>query len=254
MKTIEETFKAEKEILEEFFFKNRVNFILTKQIKFNYLTTQTYISNNIFTSKEYNFNFFKEKVKSFTHYLFSLYILKHRNLENSFGNFNEAPIDFYALDESIEFYLLDETNDENYYKLNKLYFNDVDFQIEQGLKHFINTMMKMEKKNYSKTPLKPFKIMLGLDVCLEENDVIEYDVVITYTETVLHDDEETNYPTILAKPIFKCVDCVICLSTNPDILFCDCGHICICYKCDIVKNLGVCPMCRVRSTIKRIVK
>ena len=39
MKTIKESFKAEKEILEEFF-KNRITFVLTKQTKFNYLTQQ----------------------------------------------------------------------------------------------------------------------------------------------------------------------------------------------------------------------
>ena len=63
MKTIKESFKAEKEILEEFF-KNRITFVLTKQIKFNYLTQQEYTSNNIFTPEEYNLDFFlKKKLK-----------------------------------------------------------------------------------------------------------------------------------------------------------------------------------------------
>ena len=73
MKTIKESFKAEKEILHEFF-KNRITFVLTKQTKFNYLTQQEYTSNNIFTPEEYNLDFFKEKVKAFTLYFFSWYI------------------------------------------------------------------------------------------------------------------------------------------------------------------------------------
>ena len=64
----------------------------------------------------------------------------------------------------------------------------------------------------------------------------------------VYNDEE-NETIINTTKIFKSEECVICLSTKPDILFCDCGHICICSECDIVKNLGVSPMCRVRSTI-----
>ena len=62
------------------------------------------------------------------------------------------------------------------------------------------------------------------------------------------DNEETKIQT---EPIFKNVKCVICLTNISNVLFCDCGHICICSECDILKCLDICPMCRVKTTIKR---
>ena len=99
--------------------------------------------------------------------------------------------------------------------------------------------------------------MLVLDICLEEDDVvIEYDeITTTHTEIEYEDaNEETNQPTILAEPIFKCIDCVICLTNISNVLVCDCGHICICSECDILKCLDACPICRAKSTIKRIIE
>ena len=55
-------------------------------------------------------------------------------------------------------------------------------------------------------------------------------------------------------PIFKCIDCVICLTNISNVLFCDCGHICICSECDILKCLDACPICRAKSTIKWIIE
>ena len=64
-------------------------------------------------------------------------------------------------------------------------------------------------------------------------------------------EEETYLPKIHTEPSFKCVECVICLTNLSNVLFCDFGHICICSECDILKCLDACPMCRVKTTIKR---
>ena len=53
---------------------------------------------------------------------------------------------------------------------------------------------------------------------------------------------------------FKSNECVICLTNQPNVLFCNCGHIAICEECDRVKSLNTCPICKTKSTIKRMVE
>ena len=53
--------------------------------------------------------------------------------------------------------------------------------------------------------------------------------------------------------IFKAEECVTCLEEEPKVLFCDCGHLCICKKC-FVCRFGNCPVCRKKTTILRIIE
>ena len=56
-------------------------------------------------------------------------------------------------------------------------------------------------------------------------------------------DEEEEPP----KPIeesFKTDTCVICLDKEPNILFTDCNHICMCLECEKIKPSVKCPYCR----------
>ena len=65
-------------------------------------------------------------------------------------------------------------------------------------------------------------------------------------ESENEDDEIINY-----QQTFKSNECVICLTNSPNILFCNCGHICICIKCSKIKNLRICPICKTENTIIR---
>ena len=51
----------------------------------------------------------------------------------------------------------------------------------------------------------------------------------------------------------KSDECVICLSKPPNILFCQCGHLCVCEKCENIleKERGrvKCPLCRKTNRI-----
>ena len=58
---------------------------------------------------------------------------------------------------------------------------------------------------------------------------------------------------INAVQTFKSNECVICLINQPNVLFCNCGHMCICEECDRVKSLETCPVCKTKSTIKRTI-
>ena len=54
--------------------------------------------------------------------------------------------------------------------------------------------------------------------------------------------------------IFKSDQCVICLEEEPKVLFCDCGHICICKKCILLDRFDICPVCKEKITILRIIE
>ena len=68
-------------------------------------------------------------------------------------------------------------------------------------------------------------------------------------------EESEEEPMINIEKSFKYDEC-ICLTNLPNVLFCNCGHIhvAICEECDKMKSLETCPVCKTKSTIKRIVE
>ena len=52
---------------------------------------------------------------------------------------------------------------------------------------------------------------------------------------------------------FKSDQCVICLKKEPKVLFCNCGHICICEKC-VPRRYDNCRVCKKENTILRIIE
>ena len=59
---------------------------------------------------------------------------------------------------------------------------------------------------------------------------------------------------INAEQIFKSDECTICLSNPSNVLFCNCGHLCMFEECDKVKSLNTCPVCKTETTIKRNIR
>ena len=53
---------------------------------------------------------------------------------------------------------------------------------------------------------------------------------------------------------FKEKTCTICLERIPNVLFCNCGHICVCEKCNEIKKLNSCPVCKTENNILRIIE
>ena len=50
---------------------------------------------------------------------------------------------------------------------------------------------------------------------------------------------------------YKLDECVICLENKSKVLFCNCGHLCVCEKCIEIKRLTKCPVCKTENTILR---
>ena len=63
----------------------------------------------------------------------------------------------------------------------------------------------------------------------------------------------TPFPSINHFRTFKLEQCVICVEKEPKVLFCNCGHICICDEC-FFKKLDNCPVCKEISTILRVIE
>ena len=73
--------------------------------------------------------------------------------------------------------------------------------------------------------------------------------------SVYSEEEEGEEEQIInTEQIFKSDECVICLTNPSNVLFCDCGHIPICEKCDKTKSLINCPICKTKTTIKRMIE
>ena len=72
----------------------------------------------------------------------------------------------------------------------------------------------------------------------------------SYSDDSKDEEEElsiNNFKT------FKSDQCVICLEEKPKVLFCNCGHLCICEKC-FVHRFDNCPVCKKENTIVRIIE
>ena len=79
---------------------------------------------------------------------------------------------------------------------------------------------------------------------------------------VEHENELRHYPsdlkdedgviTINEIKMYKTDECVICLENKTNVLFCLCGHICICEKCNEIKKLNSCPVCKTENILRII--
>ena len=76
-------------------------------------------------------------------------------------------------------------------------------------------------------------------------------LVLSVTRLQLLDEIRREKLNIIRS--FKDDKCIICLSSNSTILFCDCGHTCICEDCFILLDENKCPKCRTNNkTIRKI--
>ena len=65
-------------------------------------------------------------------------------------------------------------------------------------------------------------------------------------------DDSEEIITINEGKTFKNDLCVICLEGIPNVLFCSCGHICICEECSKTNKFKKCPICKNETNILRI--
>ena len=80
---------------------------------------------------------------------------------------------------------------------------------------------------------------------LENNN----ELIVSHTEPIPEDIKIINI-----FKIFKSDECIICLTNQPNIIFCNCGHLCYCVKCYKIKTPSTCPICKTDNEIIRMLE
>ena len=88
------------------------------------------------------------------------------------------------------------------------------------------------------------------DISYEEENLIE-EFTPDEDEDEEDEEEEEEVEVINDTKTFKTENCVICLEKESNILFCNCGHICICNNCSEVKKLSKCLICKTENNVLR---
>ena len=251
-----ETFKMRKQFLGDFFNNDRVEFFNT--IKKDILISKKFIRNHQYNKyilktsllflDRHIFKLLRKFIKPFTYFLYS-FTYQTNFLENKFLHFAHIDIKYVKQISNME------------ELLNKDVFFSINFYVPQPF---------LEEEETENNYLKSIKI----NDCLNENvgdlahlkfkittvylNVEEEDYLILGGENIDRNDpfiqnETTNNetPIINSSQSFKSNECVICLTNPPNVLFCNCGHLCLCLECDKLKISNNCPICKIENTIIR---
>ena len=252
-----ETFKMRKQFLGDFFDNDRVDFL--NAIKKDILIRKNFIKNdeyNQYTFKtsllfldRHIFKLLDKFIKPFTYFLYS-FTYQTNFLENKILYFSKLGIKYVKqilnieelVNKDIFFtinyivpqpYEVEEETDNNFLKSIKI--NDCLNENVGDVAHLtlkiISTYLDVEEEDYL--------ILGGNSIDLRSHPVIQ--------------NETTNNeaPIINASRSFKFNECVICLTNPPNVLFCNCGHLCLCSECERKKISNKCPMCKIGNTIIR---
>ena len=90
-------------------------------------------------------------------------------------------------------------------------------------------------------------------VNVEEEDYRELGgEIVDIRDAFIQNETTNNEPKIInVSQSFKSNECVICLTNPPNVLFCNCGHLCLCLECERKKISNKCPICKTENTIIR---
>ena len=215
-----ETFKERKKTLEEFY-KRRI---------------QLNISNIeiVQVDPEINIYSYVNSIHFKTYITFTEDMFLMGNLYN-----NLKPIIHYALSYTMfrKFYnsslvLLEDNTKINYtYKYidNELYVKDLE------------VILKTHYDFYD----ADYDLYFNVLAELEQNN----ELIVSHTEPIPEEPKVIN----LFK-IFKSDECIICMTNKPNVLFCNCGHLCYCLNCYKIKSFFVCPICKTDNEIIRMLE
>ena len=129
------------------------------------------------------------------------------------------------------------------------YINLVRYHYTTPISIIRDNIDELEAYGHCMSFLAPFRVEITLERSLEmiehENELNDYPSDMEY---------EDNIKTINEIKTYKTDECVICLENKNNVLFCNCGHICVCEKCIEIKRLTKCPVCKTENTILRIIE
>ena len=212
------TFILRKIFLEEFY-KERVNFNFKKETirdkSKDYITILLTYETNVFYPETFNLTFV-EHIIPFIFYLNNLYGC----------NLND---DIKILEYETEIFF----NDDSYAKHNLFSLFSFDYNNNKFLSCLNREINKYKGYRIRNIPFAPFNFRVELCIAIKNN---------------LHKKPINSIQT------FKTGDCVICLTKPPQVLFCNCGHLCVCTECNKMEILETCPICQTENTILRVIE
>ena len=240
-----ETFKMRKQFLEDFFNKDRVEFLKHGSEIFigNFELHNTefngtfMIDTEIIFKKPYIRSPFKNYyvfLKPLIYFLYSV-TYEERFLEDSILFLNGLKISFYNnnsdFNASLYFPFL-RNNYEGFNFLNQIRINDH----TKGI-YTINIKLLTSYRNIS---LGQYNLLRSFDIEDEEEPEPEEPEYIQNEARIINSSLS-----------FKSNECVICLTNPPNVLFCNCGHLCLCSECERKKLSNKCPICKTENEIIR---
>ena len=215
-------FILRKKFLENYF-KKKIVFNIADEENDGFTSSMTYIS-NILNYQWYNKEFIK-KLKDFTYYYMSKSINEEKILEY-------INIDMFIPYEDInDETLINPTFNESlllHEKIRVLKLEKLTEEIFLNLFDFLYTMY-IDEHEFLLHPVKNFKFLIKGKTCKKKNII--------------------NLPKC-----FKSASCIVCLTGNPRVLFCNCGHIPICTECSKIKKFTEFPVYKTLNEIVRIIE
>ena len=193
------------------------NFTFEKDIRKEeyegYMHTFLIYETNVFYPETFNLVFAK-RIIPFIFYLNSLYGC---NLNDDFI--------IYGFDTEI-FFNDDSVTKHTFFSL-FLYKHKHNFNY---LSHLNQNADNYKKRKICMVPFVPFNVRVEFNIGVKTN---LYKKPINSIQT------------------FKSEECIICLTNPPQVLFCNCGHLCLCVECNKMKTLKTCPICKTQNEIIR---
>ena len=252
-----ETFKMRKQFLGDFFDKDRVEFFNT--IKKDILIRKKFIRNRGYN--QYTFktsllfldrNIFKllcKFIKPFSYFLYS-FTYQTNFLENKFLHFAKLDIEYCKqILNSVEL-----LNKDIFFSL--YFIVPQPFEEEEEDSDFLKSIKITDCLNENMGDVTHLKLkIISTYVNVEEEDylILGGNSIDLRRDPVIQNETTNNETPIINSSLsFKSDECVICLTNPPNVLFCNCGHMCLCSECERKKISNKCPMCKIGNTIIRI--
>ena len=215
-----ETFTMRKKNLEKYL-KKKILFNIANEENDGFNSSRIYMS-NILNWEWYDKQFIK-KLKEFTYYHLSKCLNENKNLD-------VINIEMFT-PENNDGILINPTFNETillYDRIRILTFDNLPENNFLGLFDYVYSMF-IDDHKFILCPTKNFKFFVKCKTRKNKNII--------------------NLPKC-----FKSELCIICLTNNTNVIFCNCGHVPICKECSKIKKFTECPICKTKNEIVRIME
>ena len=238
-----ETFKMRKQFLGDFFNKDRVEFLKHGSEIFigNFELHNTRFDGTFMIDTEIIFKkpYIRSPFKNYCVFLKPLiYFLYSNTYEERFLE------DFILFLNGLKISFYNHLSDFNA----SLFFPSLRNNYEE-----FNFLNQIRINDHTK---RIYKINIKLLTCYRNISLGQYNLLRSFDieDEPEQEPEEPEY--IQARIInsslsFKSNECVICLTNPPNVLFCNCGHLCLCSECERKKLSNKCPICKTENKILR---